>query len=140
LDFGLGLVIGLVIGLLINWVLEPLFKRRAHSAAQVNAELQPRSEALESASAGEGWRAGQASTPGKITKVIIRDRDDLERIDGIGPVFASRLNEGGIFTYKQLTSTPAARIQQLVAAEAWQNIDVQAWIVEAERLAAQQHN
>lgn len=136
MDFGLGLVIGLITGLLLSWVMEPLFKRRADAESKDTQDnstnFQPAAEAPQLA------QPAQPATPGKITKVILRDRDDFERINGIGPVFARRLNEAGIFTFEQLASLPAARIQQLVAVEDWQNADVQGWIDEAGLLAAHQ--
>lgn len=113
MDFGLGLVIGMIIGLLINWVVEPILKR---TVTPVKPQPPPT----------------PVSNP--VIKVIIRDQDDLEQINGIGPVFSKRLKEAGIFTYQQLANASAPKIQKVVAAEEWQNIDVDAWINEARRL------
>ena len=133
LDFGLGLVIGLITGLLLSWVIEPLFKRWADAESK---DTQDRSTYFQPAA--ETPQPVQSAAPEKITKVILRDRDDFERINGIGPVFARRLNEARIFTFEQLASLPVGKIQQLIAVEDWQNADVQGWIDEARQLAAQQ--
>lgn len=136
MDFGLGLIIGLVIGLLINWVMEPLFKRHAPS---VPGESGNRQESfVESRRPTDPPEPEPPAAPAKIMKVVLRERDEFERIKGIGPVFARRLNEAGIFTFEQLADTPAGRIRQMVAAEDWQDVDVQEWIDEARQLAARQ--
>ena len=56
----------------------------------------------------------------------------LEEINGIGPVFANRLNEAGIFTFAQLAGTPPDEIAGITGVTRW---DPSEWIAEAEELA-----
>ena len=61
--------------------------------------------------------------------------DALEEITGIGPVFANRLNEAGIFTYAQLASSSPEELTQITGATRWDPAD---WISEASQLADNQ--
>lgn len=58
--------------------------------------------------------------------------DDLTVIKGIGPVFAGRLHEAGIFTYSQLAAQSPERIQSITQVTRW---DPAGWIAEARKLA-----
>ena len=61
--------------------------------------------------------------------------NDLTRVRGIGPAFASRLAEAGIVSYGDLaTSTPEA-LQAIIAAPDWRHPDYQDWIDQASALA-----
>jgi predicted flap endonuclease-1-like 5' DNA nuclease len=138
MDFVVGLVIGLVAGLLLNWVIEPLISRREPPPGEQEtnlhrslADLQQRLGAVEAALV-----ESEEHTGGKISKVIVRNQDDLERIKGIGPVFARRLNEAGIYNFSHLSNTSPSRIRQILAAEEWQEVDVGGWIREAHQYAA----
>ncbi len=62
--------------------------------------------------------------------------DDLTRVNGIGPVFQSRLRAAGIHTYAQLAAADAATVRAAVAAADWQKIEPQRWIEEAAQFAA----
>ncbi|SRR5690554_1992887 len=59
------------------------------------------------------------------------DPDPLEEITGIGPVFASRLREAGIRTFRQLATLPPERIREITKVQAWQAADVESWIEQA---------
>lgn len=61
--------------------------------------------------------------------------DDLTRLEGIGPTYASRLHEHGITTYAQLAVTDEATLAGIIAAPAWRRIQYADWIAQA-RLAA----
>ena len=60
------------------------------------------------------------------------DPDDLTMIKGIGPVFATRLNKAGIFTYAQLAAQKAEKVQFITQVTRWDPAD---WIAEAAELA-----
>jgi predicted flap endonuclease-1-like 5' DNA nuclease len=62
--------------------------------------------------------------------------DQLEEIDGIGDVYAQRLNEAGIYTFEQLAQLSVDRIQEIISAEEWQKIEPESWIAQANKLAA----
>lgn len=57
--------------------------------------------------------------------------DQLEAIHGIGPVYARRLNEAGIFTYANLAQTAPKQLIAIVAPNSKLTPDVAAWINEA---------
>lgn len=62
--------------------------------------------------------------------------DQLEEIDGIGDIYAQRLNEAGIFAFEQLAQLSVDRIQEIISAEEWQKIEPESWIAQAKKLAA----
>lgn len=62
-------------------------------------------------------------------------KDDLEIIEGIGPVIAKALNKAGIVTFAQLASTDASKISEILS-EAQLPGDPATWGQQA-RLAAQ---
>ncbi len=43
------------------------------------------------------------------------DKDDLKKIEGIGPKIASVLNEAGIMTFAELAKTKPAKISEIIA-------------------------
>ncbi|NJM06594.1 hypothetical protein HC891_11005 [Candidatus Gracilibacteria bacterium] len=42
-----------------------------------------------------------------------------------------RLNAAGIFTFEQLIQTSPERLRAIVAAESWQDVDPESWIIQA---------
>jgi predicted flap endonuclease-1-like 5' DNA nuclease len=67
---------------------------------------------------------------------LMASPDSLEDINGIGIVFAKRLNEVGIYTFAQLAEQTPERLQEIIQPESWQKIEPEKWIVEARELAA----
>jgi len=71
------------------------------------------------------------------TPVAISDnRDPLEDIDGIGPVYQQKLYEAGIKTFAQLAAASPSRITEVIEPQNWQHIDVMKWRREAALYAA----
>jgi predicted flap endonuclease-1-like 5' DNA nuclease len=62
----------------------------------------------------------------------VPDPDDLTAIKGIGPVFATRLNKAGIFTYAQLAAQSSEKLQFITQVTRW---DPAEWIAAAKILA-----
>ena len=60
------------------------------------------------------------------------DKDQLEKIRGIGPVAARKLNEAGIYTYRQLGQLTSDDLQDITGVTRWDPAD---WIAEARKLA-----
>ena len=58
--------------------------------------------------------------------------DDLTVIKGIGPVFAGRLQDAGIFTYAQLAAQDPEKLPAITEVTRWDPAD---WIAEAKKLA-----
>jgi predicted flap endonuclease-1-like 5' DNA nuclease len=54
--------------------------------------------------------------------------DDLSRIRGVGPAYAQRLNEAGIYTFEQLARTSPENLRQVTKDRRW---DPEEWIAEA---------
>lgn len=57
--------------------------------------------------------------------------DDLTRIHGIGPIYARRLREAGIFTFAALAEQEPEQVRQIAKIQPWQVADPVAWIAEA---------
>lgn len=63
--------------------------------------------------------------------------DDLTKINGIGKVFAKRLNQAGVMSFHQLAALDGEEIKKLVQAQEWQAVDADAWIAEASKFAGE---
>jgi predicted flap endonuclease-1-like 5' DNA nuclease len=66
-------------------------------------------------------------------------KDRLEEVEGIGPVYAKRLNEAGIFLFAQLAELSADRVREIINPEEWQKIEPESWIAQARVLANPDH-
>lgn len=64
-------------------------------------------------------------------------RDPLIDINGVGPVYEQRLLNAGVLTFAQLAGMSEAELRAIIRPEAWQNVDIAAWIAEAHELAGQ---
>jgi predicted flap endonuclease-1-like 5' DNA nuclease len=120
-----------ILGILVGFVAAVLFirDRRIQSFAD-KSEGQPGSAEIElerRPSAPESDPAGRES--------LALEPDNLEEINGIGPVFAQRLNQAGIFTFEALSRQTPERLEEVVSAGRRQVIDTAAWIEQAKELA-----
>jgi hypothetical protein len=59
--------------------------------------------------------------------------DDLTQIQGIGPAYARRLNENGIFSFAQLAGLDPDELQEMTGVSRW---DPKMWIEQALALDA----
>jgi len=59
--------------------------------------------------------------------------DDLTQISGIGPAFASRLNDGGITTFAQLAELSPQQVREIAHLSEHQG-EPEVWIAQAEEL------
>jgi predicted flap endonuclease-1-like 5' DNA nuclease len=64
-----------------------------------------------------------------------RTGDDLTTLEGIGPMYAARLNDAGITTFAQLAEADEATLAAVINAPAWRRINYGNWQAQA-RLAA----
>ena len=102
-------VLGLLIGWIIEWILDWFYWRgRIAKANSENAELQKRIVSLE--------EALNSKPDTSITTPLTnrRGQDNLQAINGIGPVFAKRLNEAGIHTFEQLSQLTPMKIEKIL--------------------------
>ena len=128
-------VSGIILGLLLEAVLLWFFLRKQNSlthqelAAYKNktASLTKRQHALRAKN--EELRSKIDTL--KATKTVVVKKDKLEDINGIGPVFAKRLNNAGIMTFEELIEVPADRLEKIVEAKTWQVVEPEKWIGEA---------
>jgi predicted flap endonuclease-1-like 5' DNA nuclease len=83
-----------------------------------------------------GLEAEIARLQAETDRIRSEKRDDLTKISGIGAVFAKRLNESGIHTFKQLHDTNDAHILEIIKPEDWQKIEPGEWREDAGIFAA----
>ena len=156
MQFLLGLVAGLIIGWVIEWFIDWQFWRadtegHPFSGLLSDADTQRLRDQLEQAqseidtlraqldsSAQAGLEAGatRRTTVPLTGQPVVITADRLETIKGIGPVFAKRLNEAGIFTFADLANADPDALRGMVEAQDWQATDTAAWIIEASLLAS----
>ena len=74
----------------------------------------------------------EAAKTGLARKRRLPISEPLEEIKGIGPVFANRLNEAGIYSFAQLGAASPDEIQQITGVNRWDPAD---WIAEARQLS-----
>jgi len=137
------IIVGLIAGWVIEWVIDLLFWRR-RGPAQDQPKLE-RLAALESEASA--CRAKLADAEATIDQLraelnalagqIPSPHDRLERVKGIGTVFARRLNQAGVTSFAQLAQLTPQRIREIIRPEEWQKIEPEVWIAEAKEFAAQ---
>lgn len=134
--FWLGLVAGLILGWVIEWIIDWRFWRRQLQTA-LDVERQLRQELADAHLEIRQLQAQQAalSWPAKETISALVKRDPLEEIPGVGPIFAQRLHEAGIFTFAQLATTPVETVMHAIQAEDGSRPNVAEWIAQAKRAA-----
>jgi predicted flap endonuclease-1-like 5' DNA nuclease len=136
--FWLGLVAGLIIGWVVEWIIDWRFWRRDLRAALEEerrhqmelAEAQAEIDRLQAQAAELSWPAKEA-----IDEVV--QRDPLEQINGVSPLFAQRLHEAGIFTFDQLAAATPTDVRTALQPEPSQRINAEAWIAQAQSLLDQ---
>src|SRR4030095_4417307 len=91
-------VLGLLIGWLAEWAVDWVYWRgRIHRVTSENTNLKERLTSLEA-------KKNQRIRSAKNVPLTDKDgNDNFQAIKGIGPVFAKRLKESGVTTFKQLS-------------------------------------
>ncbi len=157
MQFLLGLVAGLIIGWVIEWIIDWKYWRSDDEDVQsespdrdadLRAELDRarleivalRNRLERAASASTPFDTLSTSSPGSDpsepdSPQPAQASDRLEKIKGIGPVFARRLNEAGIYTFAELAGSTPDYVIAAVRAEEWQAVDAASWISAARDLA-----
>jgi len=123
-----GILIGLLVGWLIEWIIDWLFWRRG------DARLREKLAATEAER--DQLKAQLIACTNAPAKVVVKEKDDLAKIHGIGKVFAGRLNEAGVHTFAELAALTSERVYEIIDPEEWQAIDADSWIAEARDFAA----
>jgi predicted flap endonuclease-1-like 5' DNA nuclease len=144
-----------------NWAVQAreFAREKAEASARILAEhrereqLQERLAELEAdngrlqalAAGGVGTALAEVEAPTRqadltdLEATVVQTRpvrrDPLVDIEGIGPVYAQRLNDAGIFSFRQLAAQTPERLREIINPEAWQKIDVADWIAQAKAMA-----
>lgn len=102
-------VLGVLSGWLVEWILDWFFWRgRIQKAVNENAELRERIRSLEQ-------ELNRRPDPSVTTPLTNRSgRDNLQAINGIGPVFSKRLNEAGVTTFEQLSNLTTKDMEKIL--------------------------
>lgn len=137
--FWLGLVAGLIIGWVIEWIIDWNFWRNTvyvsvEQEARTRKELEATRRELTKLQAQIDNRSTSLAPISGQTPAN-RPSDPLEEIQGIGPVFAQKLNQAGIYTFLQLSQLTPERVLEIIQPESWQRIDTQAWLTQAHTLS-----
>jgi len=122
-------ILALLIGILIGWYLASQQTRRVI--------MDQESLKLKLATAEAEVKRLQSKTSETVyqaERVYIK-ADQLVDINGIGPVFAERLNKAGIYTFADLAAQSPERINKIISPKNWQAIDPAAWIAEAQQFS-----
>jgi len=61
--------------------------------------------------------------------------DDLRQIRGIGPTYAKRFNQAGVYSFADLAALTPEEARRIVQVKEWQKIEPEVWLAEAKRLA-----
>jgi predicted flap endonuclease-1-like 5' DNA nuclease len=98
-----------LVGWVAEWILDWFYWRgRINRIAGENAELRERIRSLEE-------NLNQQPDPSITTPLTNRSgRDNLQAINGIGPVFSRRLNEAGIHTFEQVSQLKSKDMERIL--------------------------
>jgi predicted flap endonuclease-1-like 5' DNA nuclease len=123
-----GLLLGLVAGVLIGFIIfvRSLSQQEKH---ELERKAPPGSIPVRDT---EARKLRQREVPaGKATPEGASARKDrLEAIRGIGPVYARRLNEGGVYTFADLAALSTDQVLDIIGATRLP-VEPEAWIKEA---------
>lgn len=81
----------------------------------------------------EGWSRQATALIGTRN---VATGDDLTELEGIGPVYASKLRESGIVSFADLAAANEVDLGQIIDAPAWRRIQYGDWISQAKLAAA----
>lgn len=145
MNFWVGLIIGLILGWVLEWIIDWLFWRREEEAAApsraVDIDLQGKLSALEAEKESLAARLQEALNREpevviqEVVKEVMLKADRLQKLHGIGDVFARRFNDAGVFTFAQLAALTPERAREIINPEEWQAIAPEHWIEEAKQFA-----
>ena len=130
------LVGGLLAGWLGEWVLDWLYWRKrkpADASAVDDPALAKKLQSLEAEN--RDLKSRLAVAPVVTEKVVHVEREHLQDIYGIGPVYQKRLKDAGITTFEQLADANPKELIQIMKIEDWQAADPNSWVSQARDFA-----
>lgn len=113
------LLIGILIGWLLEWIIDFVYWRKKVANQPAVEDKSVELKALEEKNAVLNARLESAQEKNADLEAKLEDCgevriDPLEKIKGIGPVIKKKLNEGGIFSFKQLSKLTPADLEAIV--------------------------
>jgi predicted flap endonuclease-1-like 5' DNA nuclease len=134
MDFLTGLVSGLLAGWLGEWVIDWLYWRRRKPEAGDDGALRAQMRSMEGENRELRARLAMAM-PQVVEKVVTVERERLEDIYGIGPVYGKRLRANGITTFDELAEQHPDHLREMMGIKEWQAADPASWISQARDFA-----
>lgn len=136
--FWLGLFAGLIIGWVVEWIIDWRFWRQEQNVS-VDEESRLRRE-LEAARLEINRLQTQVNAPTSPAPVSVSMSaparpDHLQDVNGIGQVYAKRLNDAGVYTFAQLSDLSVERLREIIQPQEWQSLDFASWITQARTFA-----
>jgi predicted flap endonuclease-1-like 5' DNA nuclease len=126
-----GVLIGLLVGWLIEWIIDWLFWRRRGDDRQQEKLMAAEEEIAQ-------LKSQLIASKNAPARVLVKEKDSLEKIKGIGAVFTKRFNDAGVYTFAELAALTVERAREIINPEEWQAIDPESWIAEARQFVDQQ--
>ncbi|MEZ4618763.1 MAG: helix-hairpin-helix domain-containing protein [Caldilineaceae bacterium] len=127
--FWLGLTAGAIIGWVVEWVIDWRYWRSDLTVAS-DEESRLRKE-LEVARLEIGKLQNQIQMQAAPLLPSQSADDRLQDINGIGQVYARKLNDAGIHTFAQLSESSIDRLTEIINPQDWQTLDFDSWIRQA---------
>jgi predicted flap endonuclease-1-like 5' DNA nuclease len=75
-----------------------------------------------------------------IEETVFKDEDNLTEINGIGRIFARKLERAGIVTYEMLSETSEEDLKEILGTPRWRTPNVRSWRKQARQLAEQKQH
>lgn len=139
------IVVGLVLGWLIEWIIDWFFWRKSsEDPTRSHAEITKLQTELGDVRTGysdaQNTIADLRAQLNKVLSEMPKAEDKLERVKGIGAVFAGKLKKAGVNTFEDLSNLTPEQVEAIIQPEEWQKIEAEEWITEAAAFAAQKLN
>ncbi|MEZ4734819.1 MAG: helix-hairpin-helix domain-containing protein [Caldilineaceae bacterium] len=118
---------------------EAPYEAAPEPTATTDTPVSPVAPVAEAAPSVDAISVQESATMVTATESLITPvaPDDLEAINGIGPVYASRLQAAGIHTFAQLAELTPEHIHEIIGPmRSGHMIEAESWIVEARQRAA----
>lgn len=117
--------------------IERLKRQRSELTSTAETEMQRLRDRLSAAEAKVTEMESAATVASTATpQVIVKQKDDLKLIHGIGKTYEKRLNAAGIQSYAEMAALTVERIVEIVKAKQWQATEAPSWIEQAGLFAA----
>ncbi|MEM7113285.1 MAG: helix-hairpin-helix domain-containing protein [Chloroflexota bacterium] len=129
-----GMIIGIFLGVLLYWIMAQFLGNFGPTPAE--ADLMSKLEAAEKEVGSLKEQLAEAQSQAGGAQQVYVQADRLEKLNGVGKVYAQKLNDAGIFTFGQVAQETADRLREIISPESWQTIEPDAWIAEAAQMAA----